>query len=364
MDTPEDIARIKSPSFHVFKDRYLLRQRPVILTDLMGHRPISRVKTILQARSALGHVPLTLQRGGPGGRFEYKDLLGRQPRLVLKELFGEPPSAQRFPQYCSLDEYLDLLRRVPATAAKAAKQELPAEVLELAGVPDYCRYNGAGRADDVVAFLYVANRGAVTQIHRDTDHRHSLLYQVFGLKRVILIPPASSKLIMPYGVQSLLTLQDIPDEERLRLLKFAGGYQCVLRPGETLYIPPLWWHFLEYASAAMSINFRFGRNPYNEFVATHLHPNMFIQGVAAKFLNLCEQPDRRALGAYRRLRQAYQRPARSPLKKYDRIQRVMEELHAEICPESLQGTWWFPLDRFFTMRDKRRVAAHFYGTRA
>ena len=358
MKLPENVPRIKSPAFAVLRKRYLRPQRPVILTDLRDGRPIHRVRTMRQAGSVLGHVPVALKMKP---RFAYEELLGPQPKSVLKELGIEPPG--RHPRYCSLDAYLAMIRRDPGTTAKCVDQPTPSELWELAAFPDHYRLKDDGAADHVTSSMYVANRGAVTRLHFDPDYKHALLYQIFGLKRVILIPPAMSKLLMPYDNASLLTLQHMPDEERRRLLEFAGGYHCVIRPGEALYIPPAWYHFIEYETVGMSLNFRFGWNAYTEFMARRLHHNLFSQGIGAKFSALDGRTDRRAENAFRRLRAAADRPARSPLEKYDRIERLLEELYPEICPENLQGTWWFPLDRYFTMKYKQSAARFYYGRR-
>ena len=357
----DNIPRIKSPGLAAFQRRFMLEQRPVILTDFMDARPIRRVTTPRMASAALGHVPLALQADYQRGSFA--PLLGRQPKRLLKELLEEPPVRRPFPKYCSLDQYLDLLRRVPETTALCLEQPSPAEMQEFAPIPDYCRQNDPSGADTIDSHLFVANRGALARLHFDLDHRHNLLYQVFGVKRVTLFPPTMSRLLNPHGNSSLLTLQNIPDAERLRLLKFAGGYDSVLQPGETLYIPTLWWHCLEYRTVAMSVNFRFGRNPYNYFLAEKLHPSIFAQGVGTKFVNLHRRPDRRYQNAFRRLREEYNRPAGSPLMKYDRIHRLMADLYAELCPEAIQGTWWLPLEKYFTWKDKRNISRFYYGAR-
>ena len=356
----DNIPRIKSPPFFLFKKRYLLPQRPVILTDLFDGQAIRRITTPRRARAALGHLPLALQ---VKPRFPYAELLGPQPKRLLAELGLEQPARHR--QYCSLDEYLDLVRRSPETTAKCADQPTPAELLELAALPEGYRFNDGSPADHVSSAIYLANRGAVTRLHYDPDGKHALLYQIFGVKRVILISPRMSKLLMPYsGNGSLLTLQNMPEAERRRLLEFVGGFGAVLRPGETLYIPPLWWHFMEYESAAMSVNFRYGWNSANEFIARHLHHNVYSQGLGAKLYEPGRRSQRRARRVLRRLRGAYVRAARSPMERYDRIQLTMEELYAEICPENMQGTCWFPLDRFFTRNEKRRIAKEKYSAKA
>jgi hypothetical protein len=47
--------------------------------------------------------------------------------------------------------------------------------------------------------------------------------------------------------------------ERDRYLDLCGAYVTVLRPGETLYIPAAWWHYVEYVTDGGGFNLRLGR---------------------------------------------------------------------------------------------------------
>lgn len=34
------------------------------------------------------------------------------------------------------------------------------------------------------------------------------------------------------------------------------GYECILEPGDTIFIPSRWWHFIEYSTAGISLTLR------------------------------------------------------------------------------------------------------------
>lgn len=90
------------------------------------------------------------------------------------------------------------------------------------------------------------------------------------------------------------------DRERVAFLKFVGAYDVILYPGETIYIPPLWWHFLQYMDNAMSVSLRFGRSRIGRILYERFHPNMHLQNIAWKGF-LGEKPRRRARKHFRRI---------------------------------------------------------------
>ena len=51
--------------------------------------------------------------------------------------------------------------------------------------------------------------------------------------------------------------------------------------GETVYIPPLVWHYLEYLDDTMSLNLRFGRSSHHRWIGDHLLSNFHLQNIAA-----------------------------------------------------------------------------------
>ncbi|MDB9527431.1 cupin-like domain-containing protein [Oscillatoria sp. CS-180] len=98
--------------------------------------------------------------------------------------------------------------------------------------------------------IWFQSRGAVTPFHYDT--RHATLTVLYGCKRFILYPPLQGlSELSPFKVGSMkgcfassigFHAQDDPRELRFLSTESPAPYEIVLQPGETLYIPPYWWH--------------------------------------------------------------------------------------------------------------------------
>ena len=97
----------------------------------------------------------------------------------------------------------------------------------------------------------------VTPLH--TDPHHNLLAQVVGTKYVRLYPPAATARLYPYR-EGLTTNSsqvdlDAPDLERFPGFAALPFMDCLLRPGQMLYIPPLWWHYVRAVTVSFSVSF-------------------------------------------------------------------------------------------------------------
>ena len=98
----------------------------------------------------------------------------------------------------SLRDYVDFSRSNPSTRLCCTEYDTPARVLTSFELPDICRVNGAGEEIlglprkygdfDLVTAIFLANEGNVGHLHFDGDQRDVLLYQVYGRKRVVLVP--------------------------------------------------------------------------------------------------------------------------------------------------------------------------------
>ena len=275
-----EIPRIAMLPQTDFLAEYAYRREPVVITDLFEGQQISEITTVEDAVSAWGDVKLLVQE-------EYTSAEGN----------ASPPE----PTVMLLREYVDFSRSNPSTRLCCTEYDTPARVLTSFELPDICRVNGAGEEIlglprkygdfDLVTAIFLANEGNVGHLHFDGDQRDVLLYQVYGRKRVVLFPPAAAihlrTLDGPYSRPSLagIYLEDMSLEEKLDWVERAGGYQTVLEPGETIYIPMLMWHHLEYMDNAMSFNYRFGRTRYGRFLSVdNFHRDPYIQNVAAKMV--------------------------------------------------------------------------------
>ena len=106
-------------------------------------------------------------------------------------------------------------------------------------------------------FLFVGGRDAYVDIHYDLDHSHVFLTQIKGKKKVILYSNEDSKNLYqhPFTVSCNIDFRD-PDLNRYPKLKNLQGFTHTLEPGETIFIPSCWWHYIEYSTDGISLTLR------------------------------------------------------------------------------------------------------------
>ncbi|CAL8240768.1 unnamed protein product [Merluccius merluccius] len=80
------------------------------------------------------------------------------------------------------------------------------------------------------------------QLWTHYDVMDNLLAQVTGRKRVVLYSPQDALHLYLSGDKSEVLDIDSPDLERFPDFVKAQRYECVLEPGDVLFIPALWFH--------------------------------------------------------------------------------------------------------------------------
>jgi hypothetical protein len=112
--------------------------------------------------------------------------------------------------------------------------------------------------------LWISTPGCVTPLHYDLSN--GFLCQVRGNKQVWLFDPSQIDRLYPRGKQfpgldnfERQSQVDIyhPDDEAFPELRRAEALECILREGDTLFIPSTWWHEVETLELSLSVQFAF-----------------------------------------------------------------------------------------------------------
>jgi hypothetical protein len=325
----DNVPRIEAKSRDELISEYVLKAKPVIVKDLFAGQPIRELQTLEAARAALGGLAIWVQRG-----YEY-----HFTHAIEALLRGTPPESLIDRRMSTIEEYLQAVERNPETREIASEvpEEMTPELLALYEVPPCC-LNEAGERDDYLSELWLGNAGNHSHLHFDADQRHVLQYQMFGTKRVILVPPSQGSKLGPIRNNCVISPQGVPDADRDAFIQFVGGYQCMLRAGEALLMPALMWHYFEYVDTSMALTMRFRRNRYTRFFGDLVHYDYRVQALAWHFV------DERAVGpqlqeVFAEIEDAYRRPSPDPITKGEELQQLFDQLHERICASASPGTY-------------------------
>ncbi|TKA63483.1 hypothetical protein B0A55_09611 [Friedmanniomyces simplex] len=129
--------------------------------------------------------------------------------------------------------------------------------------------------DEPLLNAWLGPKGTKTPLH--TDPYHNVLCQVVGYKYVRLYPPSETDRLYPRGVDekginmentsrvdmsrlwSLVhdSLAEEVDQENREfpLFQEARFVEAVLGPGDSLYVPLGWWHYVESLTTSFSVSF-------------------------------------------------------------------------------------------------------------
>lgn len=265
MPSLDNVPRQPTPPVELLFERYIRPGCPVVLTDLLDGQPLRVLDTQERAAERLAHMVL-----GVSGNFANESLAGRWPER--REM--------------TLRDYLEFVRQQPETRDYCYLETPPPPLAALYEAPQLCDHRGSG---DTTSLVFLGNAGNYSHLHYDEDLRDVLMFQVFGRKRYVMMPPSASHKLHPLvapGVvrTSDVCLQHMSQREQLEFLRYAGAWDVVLEPGETLLMPFGYWHYVEYVDTALSVNFRMGRSPEVRALSALMpQPSVFMQALARHY---------------------------------------------------------------------------------
>lgn len=112
--------------------------------------------------------------------------------------------------------------------------------------------------------LFTGGESSITHMHFDIDMSHIFHTQFMGRKRVLLFPNEEKDKLYrkPFEVLSLADFSNYylnngkPDYKQFPALEYAKGYEVILNPGDTLFMPAGYWHHMEYLESGFAMSLR------------------------------------------------------------------------------------------------------------
>ncbi|XP_076480177.1 HSPB1 associated protein 1 isoform X4 [Bombus vancouverensis nearcticus] len=109
--------------------------------------------------------------------------------------------------------------------------------------------------------LWIGSKGAHTNCHQDS-YGCNLVAQIHGSKQWLLFPPSSSNFLqptrIPYEESTIYSKYNFfcpTKEDEINILKIQDTARLVtLEPGDVLFVPPGWWHYVESLELTVSVN--------------------------------------------------------------------------------------------------------------
>jgi hypothetical protein len=200
---------------------------PFLITGMVGRWPLSAL-TPHALRERFSHL---------------------QVRARVGDYINTAFAADRAMQDMTMLEYLDL---VAAGAGDLPPYLGNLELRELNSLcywPAYFSKMGPPR-------FWLGPAGTVTPLHCDYDD--NIFAQIWGTKRIFLAPPHHDEFLYPSEANAILFGSpfdpEAPDFDKFPLARQATTIECIVGPGDMLYVPAGWYHQVRALTFSLSAN--------------------------------------------------------------------------------------------------------------
>lgn len=230
------IPSVPKLSRREFLEQHYAPQRPVRLTGMMRDWKAMKKWTPAFFRERFGEVPVKVAQGRDETPFYDLNV----HHISREATFGE---------------YVDWVEHTRKSnhAYLVANNDGPSGPLR-ALVKDLGFFGGLMDRRRIEGFVYLwyGPGGTVTPLHHDTTN--ILFCQVRGKKRLTLIDPAWTELVR--DCVSFYSVIDVerPDPKRFPYFAEIPKLTVTVGPGECVFIPAGWWHFVRSLSVSVSIS--------------------------------------------------------------------------------------------------------------
>lgn len=112
-----------------------------------------------------------------------------------------------------------------------------------------------------VAFVHAGRSKCMAPVHFDWDHTWISHACLTGVKRFFLFRPEAAWLLNPIINTSALCVPKFSESDRKEIVTKLGGAEILLRAGEGILFPSLYWHGVLYEESSLSVSVRFEASP-------------------------------------------------------------------------------------------------------
>jgi Cupin-like domain len=235
-----DVVQTISPG--AFRNDYYLPQRPLVIKDLAKQWPAYTKWNWDYFKSLVGNQKVGIYNN------------------VKSDAYTPINTAD---DYTTFGDYIDMIRKGPA-AWRIFLFNIFDHAPDLTSDFEWPEQYMKGFVKKY-PMLFVGGQGSITHMHFDIDMSHILHTQFAGRKRVLLFPFSEQYRLYrkPWEVLSLVDFSHYADPELSKVdynsfpaVKNAKGFEIILEPGDTLFMPAGYWHHMEYLDSGFAMSLR------------------------------------------------------------------------------------------------------------
>ncbi|KAG6923924.1 lysine demethylase 8 [Chelydra serpentina] len=231
----EVIPQLHCPSLEHFRENYMIPQKPVILEGIVDHWPCMKKWSLDYLRQIAGCRTVPVEVGS-----RYTDEEWSQTLMIVNDF---------------IDQYIMNKNSIGYLAQHQLFDQIP-ELKQDICIPDYCSL-GEGEEDDITINAWFGPEGTISPLHQDPQQ--NFLVQVIGRKYIRLYSPQESENLYPHETPMLHNTSqvDVEDPDLVKFPKFerAAFQACILTPGQVLFIPVKYWHYVRSLDVSFSVSF-------------------------------------------------------------------------------------------------------------
>ncbi|XP_076997594.1 bifunctional peptidase and arginyl-hydroxylase JMJD5 isoform X2 [Tamandua tetradactyla] len=232
------VPRLHCPSLEYFRKHFLVPQRPVIMEGVASHWPCMKKWSLEYIQEIAGCRTVPVEVGS-----RYTDEEWSQTLMTVKEFIS-----------------------------KYIVNEIP-ELKQDISIPDYCCL-GDGEEEEITINAWFGPQGTISPLHQDPQQNflaqtggfinynsssQADQQKVIGRKYIQLYSPQESEALYPHDTHLLHNTSQVdvenPDLEQFPKFAKAPFLSCILSPGEILFIPVKYWHYVRALDLSFSVSF-------------------------------------------------------------------------------------------------------------